>query len=394
MILNARFRKTFPSASRPDAPALESRDGRIESRDGRIESCEGFVLDVDLSVPPGVMILFGASGSGKTQTLLSVAGLTRPDDGLITIGGETLFDSSRDFSLPVSRRRVGYVFQSLALFPHMTAQANVEFAAQDLPRRERRERARALLERFGVEHAAARRPREISGGEAQRVALARALASEPRMLLLDEPLSALDEPVKLSIMSDLREMNRRLRLPILYVTHSRDEALALGERALVFERGRVVAEGEPHEVFGSPASLGVARLAGVENIFEGVVLSRSESAGTMLVELASDDEGGAPCRVEVPLGRARAGGRVTIAVRSGDVLLATEEPRGISARNVLRGRVSAVERRSGETLVRVESGVSWAASVTRQSVEELGVEIGRPVWLAFKTYSCRLFDGD
>jgi molybdate transport system ATP-binding protein len=388
MILNARFRKSFPSASRPEA-----RASSLESSEGVIESREGFVLDVDLSVPPGVTILFGASGAGKTQTLLSVAGLARPDDGLITIGGETLFDSAKDFSLPVSRRRVGYVFQSLALFPHMTAQANVEFAAHDLPRRERRAKATALLERFGVGHTAARRPREISGGEAQRVALARALASEPRMLLLDEPLSALDEPVKLSIMSDLREMNRRLRLPILYVTHSRDEALALGERALVFERGRVVAEGEPHEVFGSPASLGVARLAGVENIFEGVVISRSESAGTMLVELTKR-EGGASCRVEVPLGRAREGGRVTIAVRSGDVLLATEEPRGISARNVLRGRVAGVERRSSETLVRVECGVVWAASVTRQSIEELGIETGKPVWLAFKTYSSRLFDGD
>lgn len=384
-MLTARIRKTFPSDSKPDAG---------DSRAGTNDSRAGFVLDVEFAAPPGVTILFGASGSGKTQTLMSVAGLTRPDDGLIAVEGETLFDSSRGFSLPVNRRRVGYVFQSLALFPHMTAQANVEFAAHDLPKRERRERAASLLERFGVAHTAARRPREISGGEAQRVALARALASEPRMLLLDEPLSALDEPVKLSIMSDLREMNRRLRLPILYVTHSRDEALALGERALVFERGRIVAEGEPHEVFGSPASLGVARLAGVENIFEGVVKSRNESAGTMVVRLLNG-EGLASYNVEVPLGRAGVGSRVTIAVRSGDVLLATGEPRGLSARNVLRGRVTAVERRASETLVRVEfGGVSWAASVTRQSLEELSIEIGREVWLAFKTYSCRIFDAD
>ncbi|HEV7891867.1 MAG TPA: molybdenum ABC transporter ATP-binding protein [Pyrinomonadaceae bacterium] len=385
-MLNARIKKTFPSDSK--------KDSRAEADSHGGESDGDFVLDVEFAAPPGVTILFGASGSGKTQTLLSVAGLTRPDEGLIAVEGETLFDSSRGFSLPVSRRRVGYVFQSLALFPHMTAQANVEFAAHDLPKRERRERASALLERFGVGHTAARRPREISGGEAQRVALARALASEPRMLLLDEPLSALDEPVKLSIMSDLREMNRRLRLPILYVTHSRDEALALGERALVFERGRIIAAGEPHEVFGSPASLGVARLAGVENIFEGVVKGRNESAGTMVVRLFNT-EGVASYNVEVPLGRAVVGSRVTVAVRSGDVLLATAEPRGLSARNVLRGRVSGIERRSSETLVRVEcGGVTWAASVTRQSLEELSVEVGREVWLAFKTYSCRIFDGE
>ncbi|HVF45107.1 MAG TPA: ATP-binding cassette domain-containing protein [Pyrinomonadaceae bacterium] len=376
-MLNARIRKSFPS----DSKAGEGGPGG------------GFVLEVEFAAPPGVTILFGASGSGKTQTLLSVAGLTRPDEGLITAQGETLFDSSRGFHLPVSRRRVGYVFQSLALFPHMTALANVEFAAHDIPKRERREKATALLERFGVGHTAARRPREISGGEAQRVALARALASGPRMLLLDEPLSALDEPVKLSIMSDLREMNRRLNLPILYVTHSRDEALALGERALVFERGRIVAAGEPHEVFGSPASPGVARLAGVENVFEGVVKSRDESAGTMSVGLLND-ENVASCSVEVPAGRAGVGGRVTVAVRSGDVLLAAAEPKGLSARNVLRGRVSGVERRTSETLVRVECGVVWSASVTRQSLEGLSIEVGREVWLAFKTYSCRVFDAD
>jgi molybdate transport system ATP-binding protein len=376
-MLNARIRKSFPS----DSKAGEGGPGG------------GFVLEVEFAAPPGVTILFGASGSGKTQTLLSVAGLTRPDEGLITAQGETLFDSSRGFHLPVSRRRVGYVFQSLALFPHMTALANVEFAAHDIPKRERREKATALLERFGVGHTAARRPREISGGEAQRVALARALASGPRMLLLDEPLSALDEPVKLSIMSDLREMNRRLNLPILYVTHSRDEALALGERALVFERGRIVAAGEPHEVFGSPASPGVARLAGVENVFEGVVESRDESAGTMSVGLLND-ENVASCSVEVPAGRAGVGGRVTVAVRSGDVLLAAAEPKGLSARNVLRGRVSGVERRTSETLVRVECGVVWSASVTRQSLEGLSIEVGREVWLAFKTYSCRVFDAD
>jgi molybdate transport system ATP-binding protein len=370
MTLAARFRKTFAHPSG-----------------------DAFTLDVDLSAPPGVTILFGASGSGKTQTLKAIAGLTRPDCGLIKVGDETLFDSSRGFSLSVARRRVGYLFQSLALFPHMSALANVEFAAQELRRRERRARALGLLERFGVAHTAARRPREISGGEAQRVALARALAGSPRLLLLDEPLSALDEPVKLSIMADLRETNRELRLPILYVTHSRDEALALGERALVFERGRVVAEGEPQEVFGSPVSASVARLTGVENMFEGVVLGRSEAAGTMLVGLKTD-EGDAVCRVEVPLGRAHVGGRVKFGVRSGDVLLATEEPRAVSARNVFAGRVVRVEQRSAETLVHVESGVAWVASVTRQSLHDLGIEVGGPVWLAFKTYSCRLFNAD
>ncbi len=377
-MLNARVRKTFRSG------------GADAERFTGASAGEPFTLDVEFQAPPGVTILFGASGAGKTQTLKSIAGLVRPDSGLVAVDGEVLFDSERRINVPVSRRRAGYVFQNLALFPHMTALENVEFATVSLPRRERRAKAAELLERFGVGHAALRRPREISGGEAQRVALARALAYDPRLLLLDEPLSALDEPVKLGIINDLKELNAALRLPILYVTHSRDEALALGERALVFERGRVVAEGEPHEVFGAPRTTSVARLTGVENIFAGRVLSRSESAGTMTVELLGRE--GESCRVEVPLTRARDSERVTVAVRSGDILIATEKPHGISARNVLAGRVARVEQRSEQTLVGVECGVVWVASVTRQSLRELEIEVGKPVWLAFKTYSCRILD--
>jgi molybdate transport system ATP-binding protein len=377
-MLIARVRKIFRSGG--------AGGGRMTN--GRAD--DAFTLDVEFQVQPGVTILFGASGAGKTQTLKSIAGLVRPDAGFVGVDGEVLFDSERRINVPVSRRRAGYVFQNLALFPHMTALENVEFGVGDLPRKERRAKAEALLERFGVGHAALRRPGEISGGEAQRVALARALASDPRLLLLDEPLSALDEPVKLGIISDLKRLNATLRLPILYVTHSRDEALTLGERALVFERGRVVADGEPHEVFGSPTTASVARLTGVENIFEGRTLSRSEAAGTMTVELSGQE--GETCRVEVPLAEADHGGRVKIAVRSGDVLIATEEPRGISARNILAGRVSRVEQRSEQTLVHVESGVVWVASVTRQSLRELEIEVGKQVWLAFKTYSCRILD--
>jgi molybdate transport system ATP-binding protein len=227
------------------------------------------------------------------------------------------------------------------------------------------------------------------------VALARALASEPRLLLLDEPMSALDEPVKLGIINDLKALNCDLGLPVLYVTHSRDEALGLGERALIYERGRVVAAGEPQEVLGVPVTASVARLTGVENIFEGVVASRDEGAGTMRVELARPPTaggGGGACAVEAPLGPQPEGARVCVAVRSGDVLLAAEEPRGISARNLLAGRVTRVEPRAGQTLVHVDAGVEWVAGVTRQSLGELQIEAGKPVWLAFKTYAVRVFD--
>ena len=304
MMLSVRIRKEFASGPRDASPAVG--DG----------ATGGFVLDTAFDAPPGVTILFGASGSGKTLTLRTIAGLLRPDSGHIRLAELTLFDSSRRIDLPIRLRGVGYVFQNLALFPHLSALGNVEFPLSQVPRAERRARALSLLERLGISHTAGRLPRHISGGEAQRVALARALAAAPRLLLLDEPLSALDEPVKLELISDLKALGRELRLPIIYVTHSRDEALALGERVLIYERGRIVAAGTPSEVFRAPASAGVAKITGVENIFEGRVLSRSEETGTMSSSRGLD---GGRCSVEVPLGRGAEGGRVTIAVRSGDI---------------------------------------------------------------------------
>ena len=379
-----------------------------------------FTLDVEFIAEPGVTVLFGASGSGKTLTLKSIAGIINPDAGRIAVGDEVLFDSARNVNLPIRARGAGYVFQHLALFPHLTARANVEFALAHSPARERRRRAATLLEAFGIAHVAERPPRAISGGEAQRVALARALASSPRMLLLDEPLSALDEATKLGIIADLKRINRELRLPVIYVTHSREEAVALGERAIIYERGRIIAEGEPLEIFAAPASAGVARLTGVENIFQGRILRKNREAGTMTVRLEAAGAIGNPIEdnarsmvshvssiegegqteresaasLEVPFSaQATEGETVTVAVRSGDILLATIEPRGTSARNILRGQIVVLEEQSARMIAHVRSaGIEWQASVTRQAVKEMKLVRGMEVWLAIKTHSCHLLD--
>ena len=355
----------------------------------RLGRADGFLLDVGFAAHPGVTILFGASGSGKTTTLKSVAGLLRPDAGHISIGEQVLFDSVRAIDLPIRRRGVGYVFQNLALFPHLSARENVEFGMTSLGKRERRDRAIELLRAFQVAHTAERQPRQISGGEAQRVAFARALASRPRILLLDEPLSAIDEATKLGIISDLKALNRELRLPVIYVTHSREEAITLGERVIVFERGRIVAAGEPLEVFSAPIRASVARLTGVENIFSGRVIARHQTAGTMTVEIT--DASGA-CQVEVPFGRESVGEQVKVAVPSGDILLALDEPQGTSARNRLRGRITLIEDKGARTVAGITSGVLWRASLTRQAAGELDLHPGKEIWLAFKTHSCYLLD--
>jgi molybdate transport system ATP-binding protein len=219
--------------------------------------------------------------------------------------------------------------------------------------------------------------------------LARALAVRPRLLLLDEPLSAIDESTKMGIIADLRHVNRDLKLPVVYVTHSRDEAVSLGERILIMDHGKIVAAGEPLEVFGAPVSKRVARLTGVENIFEGRVNTTSSLAGTTSVTI-SDKYGS--CEIEAPSINREPGETLTIAVRSGDILLATSEIRNTSARNILPGKISSIDRASDRTLVNVASGVNWVVSVTREAAVELGLTEGQHVWIAFKTYSCHILN--
>jgi molybdate transport system ATP-binding protein len=199
-------------------------------------------LDVAFEVPPGVTVLFGPSGAGKTRTLACIAGLVRPDRGRIALGGTTWFDAGppRREELPIHERRVAYVFQSLALFPHMTAAENVAYGfPTSLARDERRARATELLARMHVRALADRRPQTFSGGESQRVALARALAIEPRVVLLDEPFSALDATVKDALLCEIGTVLREQHVPTILVTHHPAEAEILGDRVVFLDAGRV-----------------------------------------------------------------------------------------------------------------------------------------------------------
>jgi len=211
----------------------------------RLHPSSSFALDVDFTAPPGVTVLFGPSGSGKSTTLAAIAGLARPAAGRIALGDTAWFDADAKVDVAVHRRRVAYVFQSLALFPHLSAVHNVAYGMpRELDRQARTGKALSLLERFHVAHLAQRRPPTFSGGEAQRVALARALAIDPHVVLLDEPFSALDRELRIELISDLRESIRELDVPVLFVTHHRQEARALGERLVLLEGGRVQSIGK------------------------------------------------------------------------------------------------------------------------------------------------------
>ena len=347
-----------------------------------------FSLDVEFNAGPGFTILFGPSGAGKTTLLDCVAGLATPDAGRISIAERVLFDANTSVQVPVARRGVGYVLQDLALFPHLTVEQNTEYGLAHLPRSARKQRATAMLQEFRIDHLRQQLPAKISGGERQRVALARALVTDPRILLLDEPLAALDASTKARIIDDLRRWNQVHRIPILYVTHSREEVMALGERVLVMDQGRIIAQGTPHEVLRAPLQETVAQLAGFENIFDAIVESVHEDRGTMTCRLPG--ETGSSVLLETPLIRAEAGSRLRVGIRAGDILLAIAKPVGLSARNVIAGRLVSLERRDMIISARVDCGVEMEVYLTLAARDALQLEAGREVWLVIKTHSCHL----
>lgn len=346
-----------------------------------------FVLDVGFEAAPGFTILFGPSGAGKTMLLDSIAGLRTPDAGQISIGDRVLFDSSRGINVSLARRKLGYVFQDLALFPHLTVAQNVSYGLAHFARAQRDQRTEAILEAFRIAHLAKHRAREISGGERQRAALARTLVLDPDALLLDEPLAALDVATKSRILDDLREWHRTHRVPILYVTHSREEVFALGERVIVLDRGRILAEGTPHEVMMAPIGETVAQLAGFENIFAAVVESVHPERGTMTCRIDGDT---GPLVIETPLVRGGVGAPLRIGIRAGDILLATSPPVGLSARNVIPGRIHSLDQRDVIVSARVKCRVEMEVHLTLAARDSLRLAPGCEVWLVIKTHSCHL----
>jgi molybdate transport system ATP-binding protein len=232
----------------------------------------GFTLDVAWSAGDGVAVLFGPSGAGKTLTLQCLAGLIRPDAGRIALGGRVLFDADSGIDVPPQQRRVGYVFQGYALFPHLTVADNVGFGLRDRPRVERARRVADVVQRLGLGGLERRYPRELSGGERQRVALGRALAIEPALLLLDEPLSALDAPLRRALRDELRALLSEVGTAAVVVTHDFTEAYRLADRIVVYDAGRVVQSAPRAELLWQPASESVARIMGIPNLLHGTVI--------------------------------------------------------------------------------------------------------------------------
>ena len=232
----------------------------------------GFTLDVAWTAGDGVAVLFGPSGAGKTLTLQCLAGLIHPDAGRIVVDDRVLFDAAAGVNLPPQRRRVGYVFQGYALFPHLTVAENVGFGLRDRPRAVRDTRVADVIARLDLGGLERRRPSELSGGQRQRVALGRALAIDPALLLLDEPLSALDAPLRRALRDELRSILSGWGTAAVVVTHDFTEAYRLADRIIVYESGRVIQAAPRAELLWQPASEAVARVMGLRNVLHGTVV--------------------------------------------------------------------------------------------------------------------------
>jgi len=348
-IITATFRKQFPGGAE--------------------------IVVENVCIGGGITVLFGASGSGKTTVLRCLAGLETPDEGEIKFGGEVCFRKSgkrkakgEDVFLPPRKRGIGFVPQDYALFPHLTVAGNVCYGLNELPAAERAARVLETLNWLGLDGLEHRLPRELSGGQQQRVALARAVVRRPKLLLLDEPLAALDTPTRLRLRGELRQLLRQLGLPTILVTHDRFEALALGDDVVVLHDGRNVQQGAVPEVFSRPVNLAVAEITAVETIQSGQILETRDGLATVavgdarLIALAGDLP---------PAAR-----EVYVCIRAEDVILMRADSVQSSPRNRLAATVLALVREGSLVRVNLDCGFPLTALLTQPACEELALQEG------------------
>ena len=341
-----------------------------------------FPLRVAARLSAGVTAVMGPSGAGKTSLLDAIAGLRQVARGRIAIEEDALVDTAAGLSLAPARRRVGYVPQEAGLFPHLSARDNVLFGA-----RGRAAEAAHAIEALEIGHLLDRYPSSLSGGEKQRVALARALAIRPRLLLLDEPLAALDVGLRERIVPYLLRIRDEWSTPMLYVTHNVGEALALAGEVLLLEEGKVEAQGPPLSLLSTPGLSREAR-GGIENLLAGRVAAHDAQGGVTRVRLAGGLALSVPLSVDLALEAP-----ITVAIRAEDVLVSTEPVRGLSARNVYEGVVRGIERGAADAALRClvhPELPEWVARLTPAAVAELGVVPGSAVWLAVKSHSVQV----
>lgn len=328
---------------------------------------------------PRVTVFLGPSGSGKTTVLRCLAGLERPERGHVRFGDRVWFDAARGVDIAPDRRDIGVLFQDYALFPHLTVERNVAFAARGLARRSAAQRVAELMDVFGLCGLEGRLPRELSGGQQQRVALARAVFRRPRLLLLDEPLSALDRPTGDELREELRTLIRALGIPAYIVSHDRADALALADQTVLLDEGRIIQSGTTQEVFDAPETPAAARLVGVDTILLGRIASVDNGLARVTV-------GEQEVRVAAPAG---AGHEAVLCIRAEDVTIALHDAADLSAINRWRAVVRSETPEGPFVRVGLDCGFRLAALVTRDAWQRLALKPGDGAWAIVKATTIR-----
>ena len=355
----------------------ESPQIRLDFR----KSLGSFTLEVNCTLKTKVSAFLGVSGSGKSTLLNCLSGTLAPDEGEIAFGDEILYASASKINLPPEKRRFGYVFQEGYLFPHLTVAQNIRYG-QPNPRK-----YSDAIDVLEISELLQRYPKELSGGQRQRVAIARALAMEPRMLLMDEPLAALDSALKNRIIPYLHHVKEVFETPILYVTHAFSEAMALADEAFLIADGTIMGSGEPHQLLTAPSAMPIAQLTGVENILFLPVITSDKTRGLTSLEIGDQS-------LVIPYIEAAVGEVVPVAIRAEDVIISLDPNLTISARNILLGKIQDLDVRSERTWLSIL--VEWhhlAVKITHEAREELALKEGLEVYCVIKANAInRLWD--
>jgi len=336
---------------------------------------QNFMLqDISLEIEDGeYFVILGPTGAGKTLLLETIAGFHQPDYGKIYMDGKDIT------SLPPNRRKMGFVYQDYMLFPHMKVRENISYGLRIMEKDEGEieKKVKELAKMLHIEHILDREPSNLSGGERQRVALARALAIEPHILLLDEPLSAMDEMLKEEIMKDLKRINREGGITFIHVTHSRSDAVMLADRMAVMKDGRIIQVGRATDIFRKPINKFVAEFVGVENIFEGEARKQDGitifTIDDMEIYSSSDMEG-----------------KCYASIRPEDIIISKKRIES-SARNCIEGIVKGIADMGNVIRVNVDCGMPFMVNITHESMNEMGLSIGEKIYLVFKAQNVHLF---
>lgn len=342
-------------------------------------------FDIDLTLPPhGITAIFGRSGAGKTSLINMVSGLVTPESGEITVNGRRLFSSQNRVSLPVEKRRIGYVFQEARLFPHYTVKGNLYYGI----RQKDPDYFCSVVGLLALEPLLKRYPHDLSGGEKQRVAIARALLSKPDLLLMDEPLASLDLPRKKEVMPFLEQLTQQVKLPILYVTHSVNEILRLADHLVIIEQGKVCSAGTTEAVWASHHMYPWQSFSDQSSLFAARISAQNREFALTQVELAPE------VTIWVQQTEGDAGTPVRLQIRSNDVSVSREKATRTSIRNILSAEIEAIEmqnageqRKSAGLKLKLADGCYLWATITEWALKDLALQTGDKVYAQIKAVS-------